>query len=429
VPPASPVEERRNSESGNNSINSEDDYLQDCSIYGKYQIDKKSLVESKFRDKVYDERYGIPAIQSNNSSEDGIARWRSSDEEDDEDDENEPDWDMRLDRSMKIKIMPIEPDDDATMTSLEMIHFNPGQTKVLAPEHRVPAKSVSFQDIDVTDLPRTKRKPDRTKKEMRLGKRDHDMDSSDSGAPIGRRTISTISDSNSFSEEDDVEYLPKRRGLRLRKVIEEVEELEEPSITGGSSASYDEEMDYERMRQRQFRRADKARRRPLRPMQPVYYSDDDEEEDGNNIDFAVVDKKSLKREKKPKRGWLQKLFEGEQSEPLSWDGSKEEIPDKGGLFRRAITGVDHKQKQRSVQDLPFPKSESWDDSLVGLDKYQLAEVSQKNPMTIHPASRGNVSSFDELHTPDVSSPGDSPGERPVRQAKRGIGSKLKSLFL
>ena len=429
VPPASPIENRINSESGKISLDSDDGILNDYSKNGKYKIDKKSLMESKVLGGAYDGRYDVAPILSNNSSEDGIAKWRSYDEEEDEDGDV-PDWDMSLDRSMKIAIMPAEPDDDATLTSLEMVHFNPQQAKVLAPEHRVPGKSVSFQDCDIDDDDDddVKEKSFKSEREKKRGmvspNKKKRSPSSSRGRRVGLRvdrknfrqhnqkrdrTFSTLSDSNSYSgeEEEEEAFEPTmRRGRRITDVIKEVEKEQEPS-----SGSYDEEMEYEKERQLQFRQLDKQRRRPLRPMEPVYYSDDEYE---NEYEFkpTSADTSSQKEETKtPKRGWLQKLLKKSPPEPLPWDEGQEDNQDEKGIFRR------QKQKPRSVQDLPFPKSESWDDSLVGLDKYQLEGMT-------HPISRAAVAP----RLPTVSLSVESRSKKSSRPTKKGLGQKLKSFF-
>lgn len=363
VAPAPAVDKRER------SLDTDDGYLEDYSNYGKYIIDEKSLFKTKYGEE--DDRY-FPDILNRNSSESGVARWRSEDEEDEE--KEEPDWDMGLvDKSMQIAIVPAEAEEaeDATITSMEMVHFNPMQAKVLAVEDRVPVKTnkvVSFEELD-NDGGEAQRQTN----EKALGKLTKRFRGTALRRWMMRRPMAgnqkRTSESESLSEEEEFEF--DRHGPIER--IDEEEQEESPLIEGGSSASYEEAAEYERQLQYQFRKKENARGRPLRPMYPVYYSDD--EEDKAAAALNVEQKSFPKGTNKPQwRGLISRFFVVQEPEPLPWEEGEDTNGSKRFLMRSF-----YKEKRRSVEDLPFPKSESFDNSLVGIDRYRLDGLPQLRP--------------------------------------------------
>lgn len=151
---------------------STDEYLKTCEKWGKYKVDRHSLVESKL---VSPDAGGEGRMkpETRSYSDLGVAVWRDSDEEED----SEPDWDSTKSRSLDVAVLSTNPYDDATLTSLEMVDYDAGKAQVLTEDQRFDYTAHAHADDSDEDSseetdPRFERERQRRKRKwIKNGKR------------------------------------------------------------------------------------------------------------------------------------------------------------------------------------------------------------------------------------------------------------------
>jgi hypothetical protein len=123
------------------SVDSMDDFLKTYEKFGKYAVDTTSLIASRMSGPDLQERYDYMYSNPRRSycSDDDIAKWRSEDEDDSSE---EDDWDVSFARPRsKVAIMASPNDDEVTLESFEMMHYDPRKVQTLTSEHRLQQKN------------------------------------------------------------------------------------------------------------------------------------------------------------------------------------------------------------------------------------------------------------------------------------------------
>ena len=462
------------------SFESMADYRKRCSQNNKHPIDKHITEEPRIRyhsnieqreEIVEDDRYrSASPIRSRGSSEDGIAQWRSSEDEDDKN--SGDDWDMKMeDPALAVIMVPNSggtDSDTATVTSLEMIHFDPQRVQVLGTEHRFhPHGAVSFQSNEES-LAKNKKKGSKAFWSKRLSKSRflaQNKKETHSGKhapsrPTKGRTMSSLSNSGSsgsFDSDDDNDDVTResceieqsraasKNRAKVSLLDEELDEEEDEDPQSDCSASSGSLSEGEQKRYRKERRAEHRRRLWKKrwelfvPTMSKHIEEEEEEEDSrcgdDNIPpttittpyqtpsarYSAPEQKSSQTNQKASGGLLSFLRRNE-SPPLPWEEDKPESSH--GLF-----GAKKKQI-RSVNDLPFPRSESLDGSLLEVrDKYRdiFEELEVLKPPPAHIQVDSQEATVESSRNTTYSA---GSAKKPIRRrTQKGIGHAVRKVFL
>ena len=315
----------------NASFESMDDYLKDCTHFGKYQVDRHSLVDQKLVNSAKDspainnrntitDRYGGAALDliRKTSSEDDIAAWRSDDEEDyyDEDPWDEAIEDpVMLSKTIKPRTHPDDNSNEESATSLqshEMGYYNPKGVQILTNEQRfIPQTEISFRNHEIAPVKKKKSWGLKisTKNRHHISRDHSGLTRTEGPVPSHGRTMSSISNSNSENDEDEGTHeleqsktrkhvnhhfvnLPKgMSGSLLDEEIDdddedieskdEVDDLSRCSNSSGS-LSYSEQRKYRKARRAEHRRRIWRRRlQHLERFVPRLLGQENENERGN----------------------------------------------------------------------------------------------------------------------------------------------------
>jgi len=463
------------------SLDSTDDYLRSYSKYGKYQIDKHSLIAPRYNDnddQVYnkDVRYlSSPAAFRRSSSDDDVARWRSADEDDDSEFDS-PDWDENVEIRDDVAVDVLEAsahvfsEDEGDLTSLEMVNFDPKNVQVLTSEHHVLSTQHrgSFEEENEIAHKISKRM---MKSQRRYGRgrvKPDEIEVLQGRDGRGARVLSSISHSGSFPESaskstrnSSASHRHEMQGMASLIDDEMDEELDEELESEAdysdelSDADYGEELSeasgssgsFSLHAQMQFRKKQRAEhRRRLWKKSAVdflLFRSTKGGTDSRKKSLAdppgvrptgSVSRKSPTSTMVKKRGVFG-FFGGrnatngshDEADHLPWEDQPTANTSKLHFFMQKLRG--EQQPHRSGDDLPFPKSDSFDASLASHDKYR--EIIDDLMTMSH--NRNNYK--EDWTTEEAEVASSSRGsyatdnhQNPV-YTKRGIGHSLKAIFL
>lgn len=467
-----------------------DDYLKHCSQKngGKYQVDKHSLVKPMILANYHqrtraggcddDDRYraSTPLVRQN-SSDDEIAMWRSEDEEDDDADNDNADndggdWDMNL-MPVDIIMQREEDDDAATLNSMEMVHYDPKNVQVLTAEHRFDPQERSMSNPygrrnnkqalnpvtlnkPTSFIQRLKTSHFSQKKKMTItppqGRNPSGFKKRSKTRPVvptKGRTMSSVSGSGSEEEDDDGDDDETHTSFPSLLDEDYDDEEEDDDIDGeDEDGNYDDllndnlsscssgslsegaQEEYRKERRANHRRQAWKSRWDRLTFIPRFskntkdheeneeeYSSDEDEDD--SIFYTETD--TVEAELKGQtKGRPRK-----EQEPLPWEDSNTSSPKNKN---RSFFG---KKQRRTVEDLPFPRSDSFDTTLLHTsDRYRdiFDDLDVLKPGRVYlppPESRRSLGSTTDL---TAGSAKQHTQRWPQQQQQKQKGGLLKSFF-
>ena len=478
-PPALHELPRANSEAGFNSLDSTDEYLKDYSRFGKYQIDKRSLMQPRFRDNYReddDERYGsFGSPLRSHSSDDDIAMWRSADECDDMDDEDGPDWDMSLMKDIAHSVAIVASDtagEDETLGSLELVHFNPDKVQVLSHEHRVPGKPISFPDTTKdqgtleskskrASIMRVRKQNRRRRMKSKTYLPDGFITQKSKKDVRGARTMSSLSGSTSFDGSKGFAKILIGRGKyrhNIASLLDEDDDDDDEDYDGdyddcisaastGSSGSLPLETQEKFRKQRRAEHRRKIwKSRAADTLSLLSFRGDSSSRASSHQNTAPLHHNKPARRALPTASSsihgreskassitrsISKLFsrskKKEDDDRLPWEERGKE-----GILQRAANTILQSHQRRTVEDLPLPKSDSFDSTFAGRDKYQGFMEENNLVQVLRPdetfAIRVESNQVDQASSVTVSSLGSSLPKTAPKRSTTSFGGSIKSLL-
>eukprot|EP00797_Seminavis_robusta_P026638 Sro488_g153140.2 (747) ;mRNA; f:41647-43887 len=390
-----------------NTVDSMDDFLKQYTQYGKYEVDKTSLINSKLRDPNdwEDDRYeGYFSPDRSYSSDDGIALWRSEDEESSASDRSseEDDWDedvvhSRKAANRKISVRAVSTyDDDEHTESFEMMSYDPDETQTLNSDHRVHHQhdpltpSASFVDKVVDkaskqlakkmekklkkELKKQKKKEKRYKKRKKALKRERSGDGKKkSDLKDKLRTMSLVSHSSNASAAGNKSH-ESDGSVELNKLQSDEDKKDTKSVSSSSSLSIQQQKSF-REQHRQEHRRWVRKRKDGAPYPRLDNPSDEEEVSLSNASTGSLSTTEQRRFRKKKRKehlkWLEQRknerarypYHGSQDESDSEYASGEDLDEASAQRKKRSSSI-----PVSLQAMPSMKSSYTEDTTIPIKK-------------------------------------------------------------